>query len=110
MAQHASDWPHLLPAGKKADKKKGKGGKADNNDEDIDALLAIIDGPKQLTKQAEAAVPVPTAAEPAAMEAEAGGDDEEGGKELTAAQKKKMKKKLKEKEKKTAAADGTDIA
>jgi hypothetical protein len=118
----------LPGAGKKADKKK-KGGKAaaQNADEDIDALLAMIDGPKQPAAAAAAAAPAvaepaaaaatstSAAAEGAAAEGEVGedgddgdGDDAggEGGKELTAAQKKKLRKKQKEKEKKAAAADG----
>ncbi|KAK9832093.1 hypothetical protein WJX81_005641 [Elliptochloris bilobata] len=121
-------------AGRKA--KKGKAGKAAVVDDDLDALLAELDGPapaapasKKNKKKAEVvavpAAPVETAPGPEGASAPAAADSgatadadppaeaQEGdkdagtdGKELSAAAKKKLKKKQKDKERKAGAPEG----
>eukprot|EP00798_Chlamydomonas_sp_ICE-L_P031196 gene31196-6343_t len=104
------DAPKAAPAPKegKKKKKKGKGGDAGGADEDIDALLAQIDGPAPPTAAADAPAETPREVAPppneeAKEDEGSDGDDEPTeGKELTAAQKKKLKKKQKDKEKKSS--------
>jgi len=118
------------PASKKKKKKKGKAQRTQQEEEEIEAILAMLEGPKEkeeeepamdldaVRKAAEAAqgkAATTTADAPLSLnkplvaEAEATEESqpavkqEEEKKELTAAQKKKLKKKEKEKAKKEAA-------
>lgn len=120
------------PNSKKKKNKKGKAQRTQQEEEEIDAILAMLEGPKEkeeeepamdldaVKKAAEAAQgkaattttdPPLSLNKPVAPEAEAEAsqetapleNQEEEKKELTAAQKKKLKKKEKEKAKKEAA-------
>eukprot|EP00897_Mesotaenium_endlicherianum_P009893 jgi/Mesen1/8932/ME000548S08440 len=97
---------------KKKAKKGKKGERSAQEEEDLDAILAELDGPSVAALAADVSADVaalPEAAEAAAGEGLAEGDEDEGGAAggaESAAAKRKKKKKEKEKEKKAAAAAG----